>query len=237
MTDTPWSTPGEGREGDEPGQPPVPSPRWPARPAEGAPPPAYPPPSYPPPYAPSSYPPPYPGQGWEAPGQPGSGYGDGQGGYVLAGWWRRAGGFVVDALLFVVLTWIVLGATGEASTLTSAKATTAATGVLATAVVVEVIELLYVVAMIGWRGQTLGMMAAKVQLQDAKTGSTTIGFSKALIRGLTASVLGVAGYAIAVAAVLPLLNYLWPLWDRRNQTLHDKAAGTVAVTSPRAGRR
>jgi len=25
------------------------------------------------------------------------------------------------------------------------------------------------------------------------------------------------------------LDLLWPLWDRRNQTLHDKAAGTVVL--------
>lgn len=235
MTDTPWSTPEEGRGGDEPGRPPPEPPRWPDPPAPGTPP-SYPPP---PPYTPPSYPPPsYPGTGWDAPGRsPGTGYGTGQEDYVLAGWWRRFGGFVVDALLFVVLTWIVLGATGEASKLTSAKPATAATGVLATAVIIEVIEILYVVAMIGWRGQTLGMMAAKVQLRDAKTGSATIGFSKALIRGLTASVIGAAGYLVAVGAVLPLVNYLWPIWDRRNQTLHDKAAGTVAVMTGPPGRR
>ena len=29
---------------------------------------------------------------------------------------------------------------------------------------------------------------------------------------------------------LPLiLDYLWPLWDDRNQTLHDKAVSTVVV--------
>jgi uncharacterized RDD family membrane protein YckC len=26
-----------------------------------------------------------------------------------------------------------------------------------------------------------------------------------------------------------LLAYLWPLWDRRNQTLYDKMAGTIVV--------
>jgi uncharacterized RDD family membrane protein YckC len=29
---------------------------------------------------------------------------------------------------------------------------------------------------------------------------------------------------------LPLLiSYLWPLWDSRNQTLHDKMASTIVV--------
>jgi uncharacterized RDD family membrane protein YckC len=30
--------------------------------------------------------------------------------------------------------------------------------------------------------------------------------------------------------LLPLLlAYLWPIWDRRNQTLYDKMAGTIVV--------
>jgi uncharacterized RDD family membrane protein YckC len=30
--------------------------------------------------------------------------------------------------------------------------------------------------------------------------------------------------------VVPIiLDYLWPLWDRENQTLHDKIAGTVVL--------
>jgi uncharacterized RDD family membrane protein YckC len=28
-----------------------------------------------------------------------------------------------------------------------------------------------------------------------------------------------------------LLSYLWPLWDSRNQTLHDKMANTIVVKS------
>jgi uncharacterized RDD family membrane protein YckC len=26
-----------------------------------------------------------------------------------------------------------------------------------------------------------------------------------------------------------LLSYLWPLWDQRNQTLHDKMVGSIVV--------
>ena len=29
--------------------------------------------------------------------------------------------------------------------------------------------------------------------------------------------------------LLPMLDLLWPLWDPRNQTLHDKVAGTVVL--------
>lgn len=36
-----------------------------------------------------------------------------------------------------------------------------------------------------------------------------------------------------VAAVVWLLDYIWPLWDKPRQALHDKVAGTVVVEGPR----
>ena len=30
-------------------------------------------------------------------------------------------------------------------------------------------------------------------------------------------------------AILWVVNYLWPLWDRKNQALHDKVVGTIIV--------
>ncbi len=35
------------------------------------------------------------------------------------------------------------------------------------------------------------------------------------------------------AGIAWLLDYLWPLWDSRNQALHDKFAGTAVVEGPR----
>jgi uncharacterized RDD family membrane protein YckC len=32
-----------------------------------------------------------------------------------------------------------------------------------------------------------------------------------------------------------LLDVLWPLWDAKNQTLHDKAVGTVVLRTRNAG--
>jgi uncharacterized RDD family membrane protein YckC len=52
-------------------------------------------------------------------------------------------------------------------------------------------------------------------------------------------------YGLAVVILLPLvgilallacvLNCLWPLWDKRRQALHDKAAGTVVIEGWRSG--
>ena len=56
---------------------------------------------------------------------------------------------------------------------------------------------------------------------------------------VVAMIVGAAiGLAVAVSAVndvfgifyVPLLlGYLWPLWDKQNQTFHDKVANSIVV--------
>lgn len=236
----PGAAPG-GRESWPPPSYPPPPP-----PPAGSPPPwgqpvAEPPPP-PPPYGqPGTEPPRYPGPsqqpGYGAPpygsapyGAPGYGaappaqgqwgdpyqYGATPAGPVLAGWWRRFWGALIDGVVVGIVAFILVAAFRHHEAIAVGLG--------------EVFQLAYLVGMIGSRGQTLGMMAVRVQLHDANTGSTAIGYPKALLRALTAIVLGLPlALGLALGGILPLLDYLWPLWDKRNQTLHDKVAGTVAV--------
>ncbi|MEI6700882.1 MAG: RDD family protein [Actinomycetota bacterium] len=82
----------------------------------------------------------------------------------------------------------------------------------------------YTVAMLSVKGQTLGNMAVGSRVVDAETGSA-ITLKQAGIR-----------YGIQYLLRIPftfgvgmLINYLWPLWDDRWQTLHDKVAKTLVV--------
>ena len=69
-------------------------------------------------------------------------------------------------------------------------------------------------------GGTVGKRAVGLRLQSDKTGED-IGYGAALVR-----------YVVAFAsAVVLLLGYFWAIWDDKNQTWHDKAAGSVVVTS------
>lgn len=68
------------------------------------------------------------------------------------------------------------------------------------------------------RGQTPGKMLVGTRVVDEANG-TAIGYRRALGRRL-----------VYLLGGLPLyLGWLWCLWDRRNQTWHDKAAGSVVV--------
>lgn len=251
-TPDPWGTPPrtgteEGSQADQGGfrSPPPPSfqpppPRDPVaqsqppqEPPGQQPPPNYPPPNYPPPnYPPPNYPPP-PGSGYPPPGYPPpGGYQSAPGGYpppggyqpygtglptpppvgsfasragTLAGWWVRVGATVIDGLVFVIPSIIfdlALGRTGGD-------------------IVVWILYAAYLIVLIGLRGQTVGNMAVNSRTVDAISGGIP-GYGKAAIRWLVLFVLN-------ITVIGGIINVLWPLWDSRNQTLHDKAAGTLVV--------
>jgi uncharacterized RDD family membrane protein YckC len=72
------------------------------------------------------------------------------------------------------------------------------------------------------RGQTLGMMALRLRAVDAATGGP-VTYARALGRALVE-------YALLVVLVIPwVIDMLFPLWDPRRQTLHDKALSTVVI--------
>jgi len=130
-------------------------------------------------------------------------------GEPLAGWGVRAVGAVADAVLIGVATYL----------LHLPLAVRTRTGYLYLDLGVSFV---YSFALVGFWGRTLGMAWMRLDAVDAVQGRTPIGASRAAIRSLTAGLFTV----IPIAAFLDLL---WPLWDRRNQTLHDKAAGTVVL--------
>lgn len=70
-------------------------------------------------------------------------------------------------------------------------------------------------------GQSLGKKWLGIWVADDSTGGA-IGYGRAFGR-----------YAIIFVFalfVLPIvLDYLWPLWDKKNQALHDKVVGSVVL--------
>jgi len=97
-----------------------------------------------------------------------------------------------------------------------------ALGVLVDAVVAIAFGTLF----IGSKGRTPGMAAVNVRVVDA-SGRGRVSYGRAF---------GRSGfeYLLAVLFFIPwVVDVLFPLWDPRNQALHDKVANTVVVKGQR----
>jgi uncharacterized RDD family membrane protein YckC len=139
----------------------------------------------------------------------------------LASWGSRVVSYIIDAIFGLLLAapgGILLGI-GEAIHGGVAGALIAIGGVLlAIGVIVQIWQS-------GWRqgalGQSWGKVIMGLRTVDAES-MRPIGGPKGLLRWLVDTVIGWFG-------ILWILNYLWPLWDQRNQTWADKAVGSVVL--------
>ena len=137
----------------------------------------------------------------------------------LASWGRRAGGWFVDLLVYLVAfvaTFVFALATEDRGT-----GEFSSIAALLMFVVWFLGPSLYTWLMVGAWGQTLGKMAVGVKVVRS-SDSGRVSYLRALGRAASTWLLGLLFLPI-------LLAYLWPLWDRRNQTLYDKMAGTIVV--------
>ena len=163
---------------------------------------------------PDSDPDPDPGRQPEDPPPPPpqyAGYGYQQQGYGYsfepvtnyAGFWRRAGAFLLDEIIIGIAGTVLAGLSGD----------NGVAGLLNV-----VLGIAYFSIFEGTTGQTVGGMAAHVRVVDADAG-TIIGIPRAIVRNIVRIF---SGFVFG-------LGYFWMLWDRRKQTWHDKAANTVVV--------
>ncbi|HEY5663310.1 MAG TPA: RDD family protein [Ilumatobacter sp.] len=131
---------------------------------------------------------------------------------TYAGWWRRVGAAIIDALIawvFLLPGTIVAGGDSDAGTSLGPLLTIA--GFVAYVVIY--------CRMLG-RGATWGRQAAGYRIVDERTGQP-IGTGRAVGR-----------YFASILSGLPCyLGFLWPLWDSENRTFHDMIVRTRAVRS------
>ena len=121
-----------------------------------------------------------------------------------AGWWRRFGGWVVDAIILGVVSEILRLVAGFGP----------GTGLSL------VVDACYFTYFHGRTGQSPGDAAVGIRVIDVRDRpGEPIGYGRALIRWLVSIVSG----------VVIVLGYLWMLWDGQKQTWHDKAAGSVPI--------
>ena len=135
--------------------------------------------------------------------------------HALAEWGLRVGATIVDGFTLVVPELLIWWAVGS---YTSSLFTVSA-------LALQGFYLVYLLSRP--RGQTLGNRAAKTRVASASTGQG-ITMSTAFMRWFITALFSFS-LVFGVGVLLVPLDYLWPLWDPRRQTLHDKIAGTIVV--------
>lgn len=151
---------------------------------------------------------------------------------VYAGFWRRFGAVILDAVILGFLNLlislpigIVFGVVvGVQSTATGTSADIKGNPLfLVMQLVITLLQLAvnlgYALYFIGNRGQTLGKMAMGIKVVKLDTNDPP-GYVGAFLREVVGKLLS----SLALG-----LGYLWMLWDDKKQTCHDKIAGTVVV--------
>ena len=73
------------------------------------------------------------------------------------------------------------------------------------------------------------MMAVGVRAVRDDQGHGELGYVRAFVRALFEGVLRLIDLLSFLLGLLWLLDMLFPLWDRKRQTLHDKVAGSVVL--------
>jgi uncharacterized RDD family membrane protein YckC len=138
---------------------------------------------------------------------------------AYASWLSRVGAYLLDTLI-LVLPILVLLAIVFAADPGDSSAAWIVLGLVYVATLV--LPFVYFTVLHGnERGQTYGKRAAGIRVVDERTGGS-IGYGRAFGR-----------YGIIVVfglVLLPLLlDYLWPLWDSKNQAWHDKVVHSLVV--------
>ena len=138
---------------------------------------------------------------------------------ALAGWGARVGAYLLDSLILVLP---VVAVAVVAIVAAGGDEDSGAFAVVGIAYLLGlVLPFVYFTVLHGGdRGQTYGKRALGIRVVDAD--GAPIGHGRAFGR-----------YAITFLFALfflPLvLDYLWPLWDPKNQSLHDKVVGSFVV--------
>ncbi|MEI8262571.1 MAG: RDD family protein [Actinomycetes bacterium] len=164
-----------------------------------------------------------------------------------ASWGRRVGGSLLDSLIFglptlaLIVGGIIVGLSSldwycNSSSTSDGSSTTTSTChivsgthwnnlgtlLIVLGVLISIGYLIYVIFAIGGsRGATVGMRIVKIRCVRSADYSR-VGYGLSLGRSAIS-------WVFAAISLLHLVDNLWPLWDEKNQTLHDKVVNTVVL--------
>jgi uncharacterized RDD family membrane protein YckC len=149
-------------------------------------------------------------------------------GLRLAGWGARFEAAVID--FFVRLGIIAVGAIAGALLYLAGDAAGEIGLAIGLGIGLVVCYFVYAPLMMARTdGQTVGHRAANtrvVMIDGARMSGRRAFAREALVKNILIETIGVFTFYI-----LPIVNYLFPLWDPYNETLHDKMCSTRVVTT------
>ena len=161
-------------------------------------------------------------------------------GLESATWWTRGKAIIIDAALFfgALLVPVLLVVVAVVMAWDEAADEASFTGASVGLFVVGIISGVGVFVWGGWlfgyrqgvTGSTPGKRRLKIRLVDVTSGEApggARGVGRWLVPGLVGGIQGIGN-------ILQLLDYLWPLWDSRNQRLSDKVFRTRVVVGAAA---
>lgn len=169
-----------------------------------------------------------------SPGTPGSAEGT-----PYATWPVRLGGYLIDAVIFLVIGVILFLVFRHSHALDvhlmSRKGGRRRSVSAVPFLIAGALWVLYGTVLIGGRrGQTVGMMVAGVRAVAA-ADRDALGYGRAFGRAVVEGVLRLVNLLFFLLGLVWVLDMLFPLWDRRRQTLHDKVVGSVVIRTPSTG--
>ena len=200
-----------------------------------------------------------PGQNpWSAPPVPSSGTSPWQlrsavlpDGAVLAEWWRRLLGRIIDAFLVALLTAVVawpylqsiaaafdtyvqeaLQQAEQGGTPDTTGLEQALSGViLPFSLITLAVGLVYETLFLVWRSATPGKMllGTTVRRVEHAGGVTLVDALKRQVLTVVANLLSLLPLIGLLGTLLSIIDPAWLLWDPKRQALHDKVADTVVV--------
>jgi uncharacterized RDD family membrane protein YckC len=177
---------------------------------------------------------------------------------LLAGWWRRFGGYLLDLIIVDVASLIALKIIERIDVALRAPLPPGLYPPTPGAQVADIVANVGIVVgysfvLLRFRGQTVGMMATGVRVVDHSSGLALntpqtwrrvfAFFMIVMLWQQIAFVIGTnhvvgptpiaASIFVAIALAGLVTTGLWPTGSKFNQTLQDKAAGTIVVRTRR----
>jgi len=152
-----------------------------------------------------------------------------------ASFWVRVGAYLIDAIVLLPLSLPLLIAAWHrmsdqfdrfARTSEPVQFTALYRQYLGWALLVAAGTYAYQVLMVRYFGGTIGKLAVGIRVRVVN--GAVAGWREALLRPVLQLIVGFGSF-VPGAGLITLLDDVWMLWDRQNQTLHDKVANTIVI--------